>query len=55
MIQKIAYIRSGLDDTHYNGSALNVEPGELRNFRCGPNLRELLAMVRNHFLNTLSR
>ena len=54
MIQKIVSIRSGLDDTYYNGSALNVEPGELPHFRFRTNLRELLAIVRNHLLNALS-
>ncbi len=52
MKQKIVYIGLDVDDTQYQGSALNKETGEFLNFRCRPTLKGLLwqlAKIRKHF------
>lgn len=52
MNRKIVYVGLDVDDTHYHGSALSKETGELYSFRCRPTLKGLvgqLAKVSKHF------
>ena len=51
MNQRILYVGLDVDDTHYHGSALSQETGEVLQFQCRPTLKGLvgqLAKLRKH-------
>ena len=52
MKPRILYVGLDVDDTHYHGSALSQDTGEVLRFQCRPTLKGLvseLAKLRKHF------
>jgi hypothetical protein len=52
MKSRILYVDLDVDDTHYHGSALSKDTGEVPHFQCRPTLKGLvnqLVKLRQHF------